>query len=683
MKGSNAIKKNKTLIFITLIIVVGLFVYHPILNNDFVYDDYFIIVGNPAIQNSTNPVFFFKNPAAFFNLERAGYYNYRPIGTWILSLEFSYFQFNPKFYHGLSIVLHTLNTIILFFIFRHIFSKPLFAFLGSLFFIIHPVQTESVAWGALQPLLWMSFFGFLTILLVLEKGRLSRRIYYLYIPLSFLSVFAKDQLVILPLLLIIIPWYLEKDIKKYLAEITITALATLTYIILRAVFVGSFVQQGLWGGGIYPTILTMSNVFVKYLLLIAKGWPLTINYDDFSITTSLDLKTFFSILLLASLLAFIVFSIKRKSFIALGLAWFFIALLTVTNFPFPLNSLMNERFLYPALPGIIIAVFSLVMLIEKRLNLWKSDPNLYIEGRGPDFIRFRPLPLILMVSSIALLIYYGSITRNRLYDWKDEETLWKSALKLSPHVRNWLNYTRALQINGKYEEALKEYLTNGEKYSRFSYYYANDLKDMIHILPKVPTVNEIKNVHAVRLANLYARMKKFNEAEETLKPRLRTVNSASTRKIAVILNDIYMEAKKYDEAEKILRNIVKEWGTDDEILFDLALLDFLKNGDLKNMENYSENIRSQNLKKIMPALLLAYKEKEAGNWKNVSLLLIPALTLNPISIIATPYFWLGEAEIAQKKLESAKQVYYSILRIDPASTDARIKLMEINNLQKR
>ena len=481
-------------IFIITILLIGVLLYYPILKNNFVYDDYYTIVGNPIIQTDNNPIHYFTNPAAYYN--RLGYnHNYRPIGAWILSLEFSYFQFNPEYYHALSIILHAFNAIILFFIFSNFFNKPVYAFLGSLIFLIHPVQTEAVSWATEQTLLWGTMFILLTALLIINKEKIPKKIYYLYIPFAFLSVLAKDQFVILPILVIAALWFLKADFKKYFAEIAVTSSATILYIILRAIIIGSFVtQQEAWGGGNYPTFLTMSNVFAKYLSLIIKGGPLTINYDDFPVTTNLSPQTLLSVLIVISFMAALIIFKKRAPLISLGVAWFFVTLLTVTNFPFPLNSLMNERFLYPALPGIIIVVLSLVMLIEKRINIWNRPPeNRHPEQNGgsrgfkngfnnrflaslrmtkklfPQFsngpsLPFRPSSLILTALFASLLIYYGINTRNRLYDWRDEENLWNSALKLSPNVRNWTNYIRALSINGKDEEAARVAIDGGAQY---------------------------------------------------------------------------------------------------------------------------------------------------------------------------------------------------------------------------
>ena len=670
------LKQYQIPIFITIIALTALFIYFPILKNEFVYDDYFTIVGNPIIQTNNNPIRYFTNPVAYYNY--LGYnHNYRPIGAWLFSIEFSYFQYNPEYYHALSIILHALNTIILFFIFSHFFKRAAFAFLGSLIFLIHPVQTEAVNWATEQTLLWGTMLILLTILLIIKRGEIPKRIYYLYIPLALLSVLTKDQFVILPILVTAVLWFLKADFKKYFAEIAVTSSATAIYIILRAVFIGSFVtQQEAWGGGIYPTILTMSNVFAKYLSLIIKGFPLTVNYDDFPVTTGLSLHTLLSVLIVIAFMAALIIFKKRTPLVSLGIAWFFITLLTVTNFPFPLNSLMNERFLYPALPGIIITVFSLVMLIKKRIDILKPD-LLWKSG----FLPFRPSSLILTTLFVSLMIYYGAITRNRLFEWRDEEALWNSALKLSPNVRNWTNYIRALSINGKDEEAAKVTIDGNAQYGNFGY-YVDDIKSRANLYPDVPKVNDVKDTQAVRLAIIYSRMKKFAEAEAVLKPRLRIINNGNSRGVAITLSDIYLATKDYDKSINILRNIQKGLRPDDEILFKFALAEFLKNGTMDNLERLSGLLKNQGLKKMLPNLLLAYKEKEAGNWKNVSLLLIPALTSNPMAVLIEPYLWLGEAEIAQGKFESAIQVHREIMRIDPSSTDARRMLKKIEELQK-
>lgn len=654
----NQLSKNQCLqktIFIAAIALAAVLIFYPILGNEFVSDDFMTIVGNPAIQENINPFYFFGHPEAFFNHSAA--VNYRPIGVWILSLEFHLFSFNASYYHAVSIFIHFLNAAILFLILLELFPGEIFlSFAGSLIFLIHPVQTEAVAWITLHHTLFMNFFGLFALFLILRKGLIPSFVYYLWFPAAFFAVFSKDQFVILPVLLFCLLWLAGKNVKKYYWEMAAASSIAILYFLLRAVFVKTFTQSGFWQGSLLPPVLTMSNAFAKYLCLVIKGFPLTVNYNDFPLTLRLNPSTVFSIFLLAAVFGFLVFSVKRFPLAALGIFWFFIPLGPVSNIPFPLATIMNERFLYPAMPGAIIFFLYFCGLAKKKLK----EINF---GR----VHLLPEKTTAAILLLAILTYYCGITLGRLKDWKNEETLWRAAFRVSPNILTLINHIRALEINGKHDEAVKEY----SKYKILPDDYSEEAKNLSK-KSVILTAETIKDSAAVLFAGHYSKNKKFNEAEVILKNRLRPVSDEPSMTIAFELGKVLLESGKYAEASKIFDGLNKSIPEDDQILFYLILSRRTENKNF-NAAPFISRLKSPNLKMLMPGLIEAYQEKKLGHPEKVYSLLAPVLSGRP-AVLLEPYFWLGEAEEELGQEADAKKTYLNAFFTNPYSIEARNKI---------
>ncbi len=72
--------------------------------------------------------------------------NYHPFTILSYALEYSYVKYEPWLYHFNSLVLHLLNTILVYWLVLKLSGKPVVAILTSLLFGIHPMHVESVVW---------------------------------------------------------------------------------------------------------------------------------------------------------------------------------------------------------------------------------------------------------------------------------------------------------------------------------------------------------------------------------------------------------------------------------------------------------------------------------------------------------------------------------------------------------
>lgn len=125
---------------ILIFILVGFLVYGNMLPNQFVDDDTQLNI-NPAFHSITNiPKFFTHGDTGFLG---GGYY--RPVADAFFTLEYAIFGNQPTGYHVVQLGLHILTSLLLFRLFKRFFSKEVSLILG-LIFLVHPLNTESVAY---------------------------------------------------------------------------------------------------------------------------------------------------------------------------------------------------------------------------------------------------------------------------------------------------------------------------------------------------------------------------------------------------------------------------------------------------------------------------------------------------------------------------------------------------------
>src|SRR5205085_12286954 len=121
----------------------------PALKNGFVWDDDDYIISNTLIRTI--------NLKELFSQYVMG--NYHPLTMLGFAIEYKFFGLDENGYHFVNLLLHSLNTILVFYVVLLISEKMPVALIASLLFGIHPLHVESVAWvSELKDLLYTFFF---------------------------------------------------------------------------------------------------------------------------------------------------------------------------------------------------------------------------------------------------------------------------------------------------------------------------------------------------------------------------------------------------------------------------------------------------------------------------------------------------------------------------------------------
>ena len=517
-----------------LICLVSFLAYANSLGGDFVFDDNEQIVENQNLRSwdniargFTSHVWAFREQGEGTNVPAPLPY-YRPLFTLMLTTEYQLFGLQPQWWHLVSLLLHIICAVEIFYITLLLSRRKLVALIASVMFAAHPVHAESVSWisGMTDPLFGAFFLASFYFYLKRrdispaaaaprkEKASASseKRRYLLLSLLFFIvSAFAKETA--LSLVLLVFGYEAVVSDAKLSARLTEAAkralpfvAAALVYLIPRYMVLGEM----MWSNPQAPdrplsyTLLTLPFVICSYLFHLV--WPvgLSVTYDTRFITSAASpsfLLPAIILLIAAGLLIYFRAHVSKQVWLALLLI--FVPLLPVLN----LGQVSQEQYL----------VF---------------DHYLYISVAGVGYLAGLALLALsrsrteaLSLAAAALLVVAlaaGAHFENKA--WANSYAVWSNAARVSPNY--WApQYNTALELI-----KVKQY--DG---ARAMLERASALK------PDEPTVHDA-------LGRSYLGMGNLDDAEASLKRALeinpRMVESLNN------LGTVYFEAKDYEKAEK-------------------------------------------------------------------------------------------------------------------------------------
>ena len=131
-----------------LLFLIGIVLYSNTLSGGFVWDDHYLIEYNARLKTPAAIIDFFtkdfwQNSSIHFN---SGFY--RPVTLLTFFVNYNLWNGQPFGFHFFNVVLHSINGVLIFLILLYLTQNTFVSFISGLFFIIHPVQTEVVAYIA-------------------------------------------------------------------------------------------------------------------------------------------------------------------------------------------------------------------------------------------------------------------------------------------------------------------------------------------------------------------------------------------------------------------------------------------------------------------------------------------------------------------------------------------------------
>ena len=567
---------------IAILVIIGFAVYGNSLGNSFVWDDELLVTGNLSIRSILNiPVFFNTGLAP----EVGGNF-FRPLQAISYTIDYASWGLNPFGYHLTSILIHIANSLMVFFLLSALIKYRSVPFLTAMLFLVHPVQTESVAYIAGRADLLAAFFVLISVLFSLD-GKNKYRL-FLSVLFFLLALSAKEAAIILPGLIIlchITRWKMTGRAGKeksspagwYYAVLLLVALiyAAVRYVIIRAG--AASVSTNPYS--FYERFLTGSEVFLLYLKVLI--FPLHLRMER----VVLPVNAFFSpvVMITGVILSGIVIgavrAYRRSPIIFFGIVWFFVALLPYMNW-FPLNAEMAEHWLYLPSVGFLL----LFAILAEAIII-----------RGKESKIFRPGVYLL----IAMIVALSALAIRRNLDWMDNKAIYLATALHSPESpRGHYNLGNIYLAEGQLEYAVREFTESirikdwdPKSHSNLgkaliglnripaavrefeiaaalkperpdgliklgaAYGMVGRLDEAVLVLLKAIALDQSHPDAYNNLGSVYTRLERYDEAEQAYLAALR-INPGMVEAI-FNLGVVYYYQSRFDEAEKRMEEVLR------------------------------------------------------------------------------------------------------------------------------
>ena len=425
-------------------------VYLNALPNPFVYDDLVVIVENRALEAPWSV-------AAALELSA-----FRPVTALSYALDRAIWRLEPFGYHLTSVLLHVLNTGLVFLLAvvlgadrmrglnppvdRVLGTPPpnaaLAAFAVAGLFAVHPALTEAVSYvSARSEVLATTLVlaAFLALRAALLTGRAVWTV--MGVGLFVLALGAREVAAALPFVLLVYDRIVlggtPEGRRRRLVRWHVPLLATT--IAAGALRLVLYVSHE--GGALEATaryVATQAGVVWRYvkLLLVPVGLSLVHHTPVAGVT---DAWTLVALAGLVALVAVAIVARREEPWVALGIAWFLLALAPTSVVP--LRDVMAEHRLYLASIGLLLALVAVGARLGARLPI--------------DSSRRRAVGATIVV---VIVIVLGVLTLARNAVWADPVVLWQDAATKSPQSATArAGLANALAQAGRCGAAIPEY----------------------------------------------------------------------------------------------------------------------------------------------------------------------------------------------------------------------------------
>ena len=391
-----------------LLPLLSLLIYFPSLYHDFVVDDGALVVGNPYIKSwKYLPEILTKDA---WNISEPTNY-WRPVFSISLALDYSVWGLNPIGFHLTNILLHAINTVLLYLLCKRLRNTTCAVF-ASLLFALHPIQAHTVNVISTRGDLLAAFFTLLSLHAFFSKKTIPFAIALV------LSLLSKETSMVLPLALLLAWMIVERD-KQEMRLLLAFAILSL-YLVVRLSLGFSFSLIPLvfsYHAPLNIRWLLAFKVLALYFLALLNLFELPHPFWSVEIPTSLnDSYVIGGIVMFGLLLGAIWKSLKQQPLIALGLGWFLIYFLPISNLK-ELNQPMAEHWLYIPMIGLSLAFGAALYAYS------------FLKFPGAQLARIG-----LAAGVSVVLIFAALVVREKTKIYQDDESFLIAAIRANPQI---------------------------------------------------------------------------------------------------------------------------------------------------------------------------------------------------------------------------------------------------------
>jgi protein O-mannosyl-transferase len=392
--------------------IVILLIYAPVRHYGFLsYDDPLYVSENAQVIRGMT----WQGVLWAFTTGHAS--NWHPV-TWLSHmLDVQMYGMDSGYHHLTNLLLHIANAILLFGILYRTTGAWRRSAVVAVFFAVHPLHVESVAWVAERKDVLSTLFWMLTIHAYINYIRKPRRDRYLAVAAVFaLGLMSKPMLVTLPLVLLLLDiWPLNRarfEAGRLQVWLRLFREKIPLFILAAASSAATVIAQ--WKGGaiqnfeVLPLYQRATNALVSYIAYIiqmlrptnlAAYYP----YERLSIWWVVV-----SALVLAAISVAVILFSRSRSFLFVGWFWYVFTLVPVIGLIQVGGQARADRYTYIPLVGVfIIGAWG----IPKALERWRYHA------------------VTLQTLAYILIFAFAGSARSQVRYWENDLVLWERAVQ--------------------------------------------------------------------------------------------------------------------------------------------------------------------------------------------------------------------------------------------------------------
>jgi Flp pilus assembly protein TadD len=401
-----------------------LLLYAPTFQYPFVnYDDPLYVYENQYVQGGLTP----EGLRWVFTTFEGG--NWHPL-TW-LSFQLDtaiYGGLNAGGFHFTNVLLHTVNTLLLFLVLSQMTGAVWRSAVVAALFALHPLHVESVAWVSERKDVLSTLFWMLSLAAYLAYVRRPGLGHYLLVALALtLGLLAKAMLVTLPCVLLLLDWWplgrwraAASRNRVLLEKLPLFALILTACVVT---FIAQSQESAVAGFEMFPLAARIANALLAYVAYLRDMlWPLSlaVHYPHAGRNLSVG-PALAAGVLLAAVTVLVLVPGRRWPYLAVGWFWYLGTLVPVIGLVQVGGQAMADRYTYVPLIGIFLA---LTWGVSDLASAWQ------VPRWG------------LVAATAFLLTACAALTWIQVGYWKSDLDLWEHAVAVTR------NNPRALQNLG-------------------------------------------------------------------------------------------------------------------------------------------------------------------------------------------------------------------------------------------
>ncbi len=417
------------MILVGVCVALTFVAYLPTLHADFInLDDNDYVYANETIRS-------FSNLKSMLTEPLQG--NYHPLTVMSLAMNYAISGNNASSYHWLNLLLHLANTVLVFwFVWQLSGRKTIIAFCAALFFGVHPMHVESVAWIAERKDVLYTFFGMMGLIAYLRYiDNKDKSALWLSFLLFVLSIASKPAAIVFPLSLVVIDIYRQREWRSALLveKIPFFAISLIMALLtLKAQTVGGATDTSNAFGidqraffGFYSFMMYIAKMFVPINLAIFYPLP--------TMHQALPAAYYLAPLVFFGLAGAAYWAYRKERVFAFGLLFFFVNIVLVLQWKVIGSTIMAERYTYVPYIGLFVIVG---WVIDHYLGSKRNVALATISAVGFVFCGLSYAQASVFVNNTAL---------------------WDNAMEHQPSERAYTNRASLLRSEGKLDSALVFY----------------------------------------------------------------------------------------------------------------------------------------------------------------------------------------------------------------------------------